>query len=48
MEGIREIYEAIKTGKVDENATTNTLNWYKNLLYYKTILDRIEIGGRVI
>jgi nucleoside-diphosphate-sugar epimerase len=46
--GISEIYEALKTGSVDIGPKTITVQWYRNLLESKRILDDIELNGRVI
>jgi nucleoside-diphosphate-sugar epimerase len=47
-EGIREIYLALKSGKVDTGLRTVTVQWYRNILEAKQLLDSIIIDGRVI
>jgi nucleoside-diphosphate-sugar epimerase len=47
-EGVREIYQAIKYGRVEESAKTSTVNWYRNILDAKALLEEIELNGRVL
>jgi nucleoside-diphosphate-sugar epimerase len=47
-EGIREIYLALKSGLVDTGPKTVTVQWYRNILEAKKLLDSIVLGGRVI
>jgi nucleoside-diphosphate-sugar epimerase len=45
---INEIYKALKSGKVDVGAKTITVQWYRNILEAKKLVDSIMIDGRVI
>lgn len=47
-EGIKEIYTALKGGKVDVGPKTVTVQWYRNILEAKSLLDSIVLDGRVI
>ena len=47
-EGIREIHSALKGGKVDTGPKTVTVQWYRNILEAKTLLDLIILNKRVI
>jgi nucleoside-diphosphate-sugar epimerase len=47
-EGIKEIYAALKGGKVDVGPKTVTVQWYRNILEAKSLLDSIVLDGRVI
>jgi len=47
-EGVREIYDALKYGIVEESAKTSTVKWYRNILDAKTLLDEIEFNGRIL
>jgi nucleoside-diphosphate-sugar epimerase len=47
-EGIREIYLALKSGKVDVGPKTVTVQWYRNIIEAKKLLDEIVLDGRVI
>ena len=47
-QGIKEIYLALKSGKVDVGPKTITVQWYRNILEAKEILDSIVLNGRVI
>ena len=46
--GIREIYLALKSGKVDDGPQTITVQWYRNILEAKSLLDSVILDGRVI
>jgi nucleoside-diphosphate-sugar epimerase len=46
--GIREIYLALKSGKVDTSDKTITVKWYKNIQDAKHLIDLISLNGRVI
>ena len=47
-EGIKEIYLALKAGKVDTGMKTVTVQWYRNIIEAKKLLDKIVLDGRVI
>jgi nucleoside-diphosphate-sugar epimerase len=47
-QGIKEIYEALKNGAVDTGAKTVTVQWYRNILEAKQLLDSIILNERVI
>jgi nucleoside-diphosphate-sugar epimerase len=47
-EGVREIYSALKNGKVDTGAKTVTVQWFRNILEAKLLLDSVVLDGRVI
>ena len=47
-EGIKEIYLALKAGKVDTGIKTITVQWYRNIIEAKKLLDEIVLDGRVI
>ena len=46
--GINEIYLALKSGKVDVGPKTVTVQWYRNILDAKKLLDSVLLDGRVI
>jgi len=46
--GIKEIYFALKSGKVDAGPKTITVQWYRNILDAKELVDSILLDGRVI
>lgn len=46
--GIKEIYQSLKAGKVDVGTRTVTVSWYKNILESNNIIKSIELNGRVI
>jgi nucleoside-diphosphate-sugar epimerase len=47
-EGIREIYNELKSGKVDTGPKTVTVQWYKSILEAKELLDSVILNNRVI
>jgi nucleoside-diphosphate-sugar epimerase len=47
-QGIKEIYLALKSGKVDVGPKTVTVQWYRNILEAKSLLDSVLLDGRVI
>jgi nucleoside-diphosphate-sugar epimerase len=46
--GIREIYLALKSGKTEAGPKTVTVQWYRNILEAKSLIDSIILDGRVI
>jgi nucleoside-diphosphate-sugar epimerase len=48
IDGINEIYGALKSGNVDTSIKTVTVSWYRNILDAKKLLDTIELNGRII
>lgn len=48
VDGIREIYSALKNGSVDTGPKTVTVSWYRNILDAKRLLDEVILDGRVI
>ena len=46
--GINEIYIALKNGSVDTSSKTVTVQWYRNIIEAKNLLDSIIVNGRVI
>jgi nucleoside-diphosphate-sugar epimerase len=47
-QGIKEIYSALKSGKVDVGPKTVTVQWYRNILEAKKLMDSVLLDGRVI
>jgi len=48
IQGVKEIYLALKSGKVDVGPKTSTVQWYRNILDAKKLLDSVLLDGRVI
>ena len=46
--GVKEIYAALKLGKVDTGDKTITVKWYRNIQDAKKLIDAIELEGRII
>ena len=47
-EGAREIYEALKLGRVDTGIRTVTVKWYQHLMDAKRLVDGLQIDGRLL
>ena len=47
-DGAREIYEALKLGRVDTGIKTVTVKWYQHIMDAKTLVDQLSIGGRLL
>jgi nucleoside-diphosphate-sugar epimerase len=48
IQGIKEIYFALKSGSVDVGPKTITVQWYRNILDAKALLDSVVLDGRII
>jgi len=48
IQGIKEIYFALKSGSVDVGPKTITVQWYRNILDAKVLLDSVVLDGRII
>ena len=48
IQGIKEIYLALKSGSVDVGPKTITVQWYRNILDAKALLDSVVLDGRII
>ena len=46
-EGAREVFEALSSGAIDHKDKTITLDWYKELLRMKSVLDEVTIDGKI-
>lgn len=46
--GINEIYLALKSGNVDISSKTVTVQWYRNIIEAKNLIDSVVSNGRVI
>jgi nucleoside-diphosphate-sugar epimerase len=47
-DGVREVYEALKTGRTAPDPQTYTVGWYKQILEAKALIDRVTINGRLL
>jgi len=47
-EGAREIYEALKSGQVENGPKTSTVRWYMNVIEAKKLVDSIALNGRLL
>ena len=47
-QGVAEIYDALKMGLVANTPKCSTVNWYRHLLEARTLLDEVELDGRLI
>jgi nucleoside-diphosphate-sugar epimerase len=47
-DGAKEIYEALKLGRVDTGLKTITVKWYQHIMEAKRLADSLAIGGRLL
>ena len=47
-DGTREVYEALKLGRVDTGPKTVTVKWYQHLIEAKKLVDGLAIDGRLL
>jgi nucleoside-diphosphate-sugar epimerase len=47
-DGVREVYDALKYGRVDFTPKMITVNWYRSILDAKALIERIELNGRIL
>jgi nucleoside-diphosphate-sugar epimerase len=47
-QGINEIYLALKNGSVDTSSKTVTVQWYRNIIDAKNLIDSVMLNERVI
>jgi len=47
-QGIKEMYLALKSGTVDTGPKTVTVQWYRNIVEAKALLDSVLLDGRII
>ncbi len=46
--GVKEIYEALKLGRIENGPRCSTVGWYRHLLEAKSILQEVELNGRLL
>lgn len=47
-DGVREVYDALKTGRIRPDLRTSTVKWYKYLLEADQILQAVKLEGRLL
>lgn len=47
-QGVQEVYEALKMGRVSDTPKTRTVGWYRYILEAKALLEQIELQGRIL
>lgn len=47
-DGAREIYEALKLGRIDTGIKTVTVKWYQHIIDAKRLVDGLSIDGRLL
>lgn len=47
-DGIREVYDALKFGEVEQSPRTSTVGWYRRLLEAKSLVDSLVLDGRLL
>lgn len=46
--GVREIYQGLKMGQVENGPRCSTVGWYRHLLEAKSVLQEVELDGRLL
>ena len=46
--GIREVYDALKFGRIENTPKCSTVGWYRSILEAKRLVDAIELEGRIL
>jgi nucleoside-diphosphate-sugar epimerase len=47
-DGVREIYQALKLGRIETGIKTVTVRWYQHLMEAKRLADSLSINGRIL
>lgn len=47
-DGVREVYDALKAGRIHPDLKTSTVKWYKYLMEADQILQSIKLEGRLL
>lgn len=47
-DGAREIYDALKLGRVDTGIRTVTVKWYQHIMEAKSLVDSLAMKGRLL
>ncbi len=47
-DGVREVYEALESGKIDKTPETMTLEWYESLVKWHRVIKEVELHGGII
>ena len=47
-DGVREIYDALKLGRVECTPQTKTVEWYRGILDAKALIEVVELNGRIL
>lgn len=45
---VNDIYTALRNGSVVNSLRTNTVNWYRNLINSKNLMDEVILNGRLL
>jgi nucleoside-diphosphate-sugar epimerase len=47
-QGVHEIYEALKTGRISPVPTTYTVAWYKKIIEAQKLVESVTLNGRLL
>ena len=47
-DGVREIYEGLKTGKINASPTTYTVAWYRKIIEAQQLVNSLTLNGRLL
>jgi dTDP-D-glucose 4,6-dehydratase len=47
-DGVNEIYQSLRKGKVDTSVKTITVNWYRSIIEAHSLIESIKLNERII
>jgi len=47
-DGAKEVYTALENNKISDTIKTKTVEWYKNLVYYHKLINKISINDSIL
>lgn len=47
-DGVREIYEAMKSGRLSADPQTSTVGWYRTIVEAQKLVNRVTLDGRLL
>jgi nucleoside-diphosphate-sugar epimerase len=47
-DGVHEIYQAMKDGRVSQGPESSTVGWYRTIVEAQRLVDRVKLNGRLL
>jgi len=47
-DGVREIYQAMKDGRLSQGPESSTVGWYRTIVQAQQLVDRVKLNGRLL